>query len=206
LADDLEDSDMTALWPVERVSRLRTLAERGLSATAIGIWLGCGKNAVVGACHRNDVQLLVSNRGGGRTGPREPLAGRPAVVRRVPVTDGATLPPLASESLANGGSRGGSDRDPGVDPLVGPAGGPAPPHLASLVARKTPDAPKPPVVEKAPVAPRVPSIFKQCQWLFGDRPFRQCVDAAKPGSAYCHAHHARAYVHRSAPLQPECAA
>jgi len=109
---------MTPIWPLERVARLRSLAEQGLSSTAIGIWLGCSKNAVVGKCHRLDIELLHTNFGGGSSGPRIPLAGRPLVVRHDPVVDGATLPPLASARKTPKPEQAPKVPTPPVQPLL----------------------------------------------------------------------------------------
>jgi GcrA cell cycle regulator len=75
--------DIEALWA------------EGLSASQIGLRIGITKNAVIGRVHRMGLPSRPSPLGAqGAAALR--LAGRPLVVRHVPVVDGATLPPLAS--------------------------------------------------------------------------------------------------------------
>lgn len=87
------------IWPPERIERMRDLVESGMSARAVGVHLGCSRNAVVGKCRRMGFPLLIPPVGGtkrltgGRYGPPPPPVARPPRVRRVgPVS----LPALAS--------------------------------------------------------------------------------------------------------------
>jgi GcrA cell cycle regulator len=84
-----------------------------------------------------------------------------------------------------------------------------PPLASALAAKKSPPAPEKPRAPEVPVAPPVvrPEPRHQCAWLDGERGhYLQCTSIAKPGSVYCASHHSRAYVRRSSPMQPECAA
>lgn len=94
-------------WSDERVAMLRRLAEQGLSATAIGTAMDCGKNAVIGMCRRKQIRLLCSNNGGGGGRPKTPMP-EPGTSKRkharkeplpvpVVVAPGPVLPPVRAK-------------------------------------------------------------------------------------------------------------
>lgn len=87
-------SARSAMWPDERVARLRHLAAEGLSAAVIGQHLGCAKGSIIGKCRRMGIPLLGPNfmalRG------LKPVA---VIVRPIAVRSD-TLPPLASGEAA----------------------------------------------------------------------------------------------------------
>ena len=87
---------MTEMWPAGRTARLHDLVRQGLSSAAIGREMDVTKNVIIGKCRRMGYRLTQPN----HMEKRAVLLGRPLVVRHVPVTDGATLPPLASAVAA----------------------------------------------------------------------------------------------------------
>lgn len=45
-------------WKPDLIERVKVLAKRGLSARQIGVEMGLSKGQVIGACYRNDIDLI----------------------------------------------------------------------------------------------------------------------------------------------------
>jgi GcrA cell cycle regulator len=153
-------------WTDESEARLRELWSEGCSTAEIGRRMGLTKNSVVGKAHRLGLESKPS-----------PIIrdGRPVKPKPVPRVHGATLtlPPsiIAAQAAEKAAERA----------LVA--------KLSEIVAAAAEPEPETPRVNFKPLAPR------QCCWpLWDGKPtHRYCEAVARPGRAYCSAHHEIAY-------------
>jgi GcrA cell cycle regulator len=153
-------------WSDQQIARLRELWDGPDSTAAIGGKMGMSKNAVVGKAKRLNLPARPS-----------PIIrdGRPVKPKSAPRVHGATLtlPPsiIAAQAAEKAAERA----------LVA--------KLSEIVAAATEPEPEAPRVEFKPLAPR------QCCWpLWDGKPtHRYCEAVARPGRAYCSAHHEIAY-------------
>lgn len=94
---------MSRLWPPERIDKVRELAALGLSSTEMGAELGCSRNAVIGICRRQRIELRGYLDGASERPQRpKPQPRRPAPFRRpslLPAIN-AKAPPLAAAEPA----------------------------------------------------------------------------------------------------------
>jgi GcrA cell cycle regulator len=193
-------------WTDDRIETLRTMWEKGMTASQIAEALGeVSRNAVIGKAHRLGLQSRPSP-----VKPNEPDGAAPAPAKKAaPPVEAAPRPapapaPTAAPAPAAAATAGG-DTPPPAPPQpilrsVGPGGflrqapgeqqapiTPAPPR------RLVPAKPSPEMADKTSLLELNDKI---CKWPLGhpgEPDFHFCGDKVNPGFPYCVAHCGHAY-------------
>ena len=203
---------MTMAWTDERIEQLKSMWEKGMTASQIADELGgVSRNAVIGKAHRLGLQARPSPVREGKddsaapapavaAAPPEPKveAPRPAPAPRAPAPERAVPPAAAPAAQA-------SPAEPSTPPQpqirsIGPGG----------FLRQTPGEQSTPIPPAPPrrLVPAKPSAEiagktslldmsdKVCKWPLGhpgEPDFHFCGDPVNPGFPYCVAHCGQAY-------------
>lgn len=204
-------------WTDERIDQLKTMWEKGMTASQIAEELGgVSRNAVIGKAHRLDLQSRPSPVKAGdavrkkiapkkpnppRNAPSESAAEAPAVAAPAPIQ---ARPAPAPEQPAAPAAQGAADTPPPPPAprivSVGPGGflrqgpgdqqapiPPAPPR------RLVPAKPSPEISGKTSLLDLTERI---CKWPLGhpgEPDFHFCGEKVNPGFPYCVEHCGRAY-------------
>jgi GcrA cell cycle regulator len=192
-------------WTDERIDRLKTMWENGLTASQIADDLGgVSRNAVIGKAHRLGLKSRPSpvkandpdaKPAAAKAKPRlveKPATPRPApaasVERTVSAMPPITLPPAQPRSdlpkIVSIGPGGFMRQGPGDQQAPIP---PAPPR------RLVPAKPSPEIADKTSL---LDLNEKVCRWPMGhpgEPDFHFCGAAVNPGFPYCVEHCGRAY-------------
>ncbi len=198
-------------WTDERIERLRTMWEGGLTASQIADDLGgVSRNAVIGKAHRLGLKSRPSpvkaNDGEAKAAPK-PKA-KPAEKAAVPRAAAASAPSTPAPTFTRSAMPGPPITIPQVTPRsdmpkivsIGPGGfmrqgpgdqqapiPPAPPR------RLVPAKPSPEIADKTTL---LDLNEKVCRWPMGhpgEPDFHFCGTAVNPGFPYCVEHCGRAY-------------
>jgi GcrA cell cycle regulator len=185
-------------WTDERIDRLKSMWEKGMTASQIADDLGgVSRNAVIGKAHRLGLQSRPSP-----VKPNEPVTTAPkapAAPRAAPPPP--PPPPAASRSFvptyvpqAPTGPTGAQLRSVGPGGFLrqGP-GDQAPPATPAPPRRLVPAKPSPEMVGKTTLLELNDKI---CKWPLGhpgEPDFHFCGDVVNPGFPYCVAHCGQAY-------------
>ena len=199
-------------WTDERIDKLKTMWEKGMTASQIAEELGgVSRNAVIGKAHRLDLQSRPSpvksndeDKGEGRKAPA-PRAAKPAPAPEAP----PRAAPVARTAAA-----------PAAQPVTTPVPVPTSPHaptgaqLRSIgpggFLRQGPGDQAPPATPAPPrrLVPAKPSAEiagktslldlneRICKWPIGhpgEPNFHFCGEKVNPGFPYCVAHCGHAY-------------
>jgi GcrA cell cycle regulator len=185
-------------WTDERIDRLKSMWEKGMTASQIADDLGgVSRNAVIGKAHRLGLQSRPSP-----VKPNEPVSAAP----KAPATPRAAAPPpppppAASRSFmptyapqAPTGPTGAQLRSVGPGGFLrqGP-GDQAPPATPAPPRRLVPAKPSPEMAGKTTLLDLNDKI---CKWPLGhpgEPDFHFCGDVVNPGFPYCVAHCGQAY-------------
>jgi GcrA cell cycle regulator len=189
-------------WTDERIDRLRTMWENGLTASQIAEDLGgVSRNAVIGKAHRLGLKSrpspVKSNDGEAKAAPKPkakpvekpvaPRAAAPAPARPAPVHATPSYPPRPQSDLpkiVSIGPGGFMRQGPGDQQAPIP---PAPPR------RLVPAKPSPEIADKTSL---LDLNEKVCRWPMGhpgEPDFHFCGTAVNPGFPYCVEHCGRAF-------------
>ena len=191
-------------WTAERIDRLKTMWENGLTASQIADELGgVSRNAVIGKAHRLDLKSRPSpvkaNDTEAKTAAAKPkikVAEKPAAPRAAPTAAPAerVMPTYATPSPAQPrsdmpkivsiGPGGFMRQGPGDQQAPIP---PAPPR------RLVPAKPSPEIADKTSLLDLNERV---CRWPMGhpgEPDFHFCGTAVNPGFPYCVEHCGRAY-------------
>ncbi len=190
-------------WTDERIDRLKTMWEKGLTASQIAEDLGgVSRNAVIGKAHRLGLQS--------RPSPVKPNdAIKPSVAKTVPPPRAATSapppppppPPAPARSFvptytpqAPSGPTGAQLRSVGPGGFLrqGP-GDQAPPSTPAPPRRLVPAKPAPGMAGKTSLLDLNDKI---CKWPMGhpgEPDFHFCGNTVNPGFPYCVQHCGQAY-------------
>ena len=204
-------------WTDERIEQLRSMWEKGLTASQIADELGgVSRNAVIGKAHRLGLKsrpspVKATEKAAKPAKPAAPAAPRPAPVAAAPRPAAPAAPrpaPVASrpepKPEADAAQGEGTDPAPKADAprivSIGPGGfirqgpgdqqapiPPAPPR------RLVPAKPSPEIADKTSLLDLNDRI---CRWPMGhpgEPDFHFCGQAVNPGFPYCVEHCGRAY-------------
>jgi GcrA cell cycle regulator len=204
-------------WTDERIEQLRSMWEKGLTASQIADELGgVSRNAVIGKAHRLGLKsrpspVKATEKAAKPAKPAAPAAPRAAPVAAAPRPAAPAAPrpaPVASrpepKPAADAAQGEGTDPAPKVDAprivSIGPGGfirqgpgdqqapiPPAPPR------RLVPAKPSPEIADKTSLLDLNDRI---CRWPMGhpgEPDFHFCGQAVNPGFPYCVEHCGRAY-------------
>lgn len=207
-------------WTTERIEQLKTMWERGMTASQIAEELGgVSRNAVIGKAHRLGLQArpspvkAVDSASKAAPAPRKaaepaaPVAEAPAapVVEAAPVRAAAPAPRPAPAAPAPAAA---------ADPAPAQADAPPQPRIVSVgpggFLRQGPGEQQQPIPPAPPrrLVPAKPSADiagktslldlteKICKWPVGhpgEPDFHFCGDKVNPGFPYCVEHCGRAY-------------
>ncbi len=191
-------------WTDERIDRLKTMWEKGMTASQIADDLGgVSRNAVIGKAHRLGLQSRPSP-----VKPNEPAAtaaAKPAAQRTpspaAPVTPSPTPGPAAPRSFVPNyvpqtptGPTGAQLRSVGPGGFLrqGP-GDQAPPSTPAPPRRLVPAKPAPEMAGKTTLLDLNDKI---CKWPLGhpgEPDFHFCGNVVNPGFPYCVQHCGQAY-------------
>ncbi len=204
-------------WTDERIEQLRSMWEKGLTASQIADELGgVSRNAVIGKAHRLGLKsrpspVKATEKAAKPAKPAAPAAPRPAPVAAAPRPAAPAAPrpaPVASrpepKPAADAAQGEGTDPAPKADAprivSIGPGGfirqgpgdqqapiPPAPPR------RLVPAKPSPEIADKTSLLDLNDRI---CRWPMGhpgEPDFHFCGQAVNPGFPYCVEHCGRAY-------------
>ncbi len=205
-------------WTDERIDRLKTMWEKGMTASQIAEDLGgVSRNAVIGKAHRLELQARPSPVKGNdvdaaKAEPRKVAAApKPKAAAPVPPPRPAP-PPVAAVAPAAPQSTRGT-----VNPVLGVPTNPHAPTGAQLRSigpggflRQGPGDQAPPATPAPPrrlVAAKIAPEFasktslldlneRVCKWPMGhpgEPDFHFCGDKVNPGFPYCVAHCGHAY-------------
>jgi GcrA cell cycle regulator len=190
-------------WTDERIDRLKTMWENGLTASQIADELGgVSRNAVIGKAHRlglksrpspvkaNDADIKPAT-AKPKARPVEKAAAPRTVAPAAPVERVATLPPIKPPhpqtdipKIVSIGPGGFMRQGPGDQQAPIP---PAPPR------RLVPAKPSPEIADKTSLLDLNERV---CRWPMGhpgEPDFHFCGEAVNPGFPYCVEHCGRAY-------------
>jgi GcrA cell cycle regulator len=198
-------------WTEERIDRLKTMWEKGMTASQIAEELGgVSRNAVIGKAHRLDLQSRPSpvKGGEGETAKAEPRKAaapkpKPIAVLPAPAPRGAPLAPAAPRPGVNASMpipsptnalTGAQIRSigPGGFLRQGP-GDQAPPATPAPPRRLVPAKIAPEFAEKTGLLDLNEKI---CKWPLGhpgEPDFHFCGNPVNPGFPYCVEHCGHAY-------------
>ena len=187
-------------WTDERIDRLKTMWEKGLTASQIAEDLGgVSRNAVIGKAHRLGLQSRPSPVKANETTAATPKAA-PARVASPPPPP-PPPPPAASRSIippyvpqAPSGPTGAQLRSVGPGGFLrqGP-GDQAPPSTPAPPRRLVPAKPAPEMADKTTLLDLNDKI---CKWPLGhpgEPDFHFCGNTVNPGFPYCVQHCGQAY-------------
>ena len=187
-------------WTDERIDRLKTMWEKGLTASQIAEDLGgVSRNAVIGKAHRLGLQSRPSPVKANDTTAATPRAA-PARVASPPPPP-PPPPPAASRSIippyvpqAPSGPTGAQLRSVGPGGFLrqGP-GDQAPPSTPAPPRRLVPAKPAPEMADKTTLLDLNDKI---CKWPLGhpgEPDFHFCGNTVNPGFPYCVQHCGQAY-------------
>ena len=187
-------------WTDERIDRLKTMWEKGLTASQIAEDLsGVSRNAVIGKAHRLGLQSRPSPVKANDTTAATPKAA-PARVASPPPPP-PPPPPAASRSIippyvpqAPSGPTGAQLRSVGPGGFLrqGP-GDQAPPSTPAPPRRLVPAKPAPEMADKTTLLDLNDKI---CKWPLGhpgEPDFHFCGNTVNPGFPYCVQHCGQAY-------------
>jgi GcrA cell cycle regulator len=194
-------------WTEERIERLKSMWEKGMTASQIAEELGgVSRNAVIGKAHRLDLQSRPSPVKGGegepaRPEPRKPVAKpKPAAVAAParPAPAAAPARPIVNASVPHPnpqqGLTGAQIRSigPGGFLRQGP-GDQAPPSTPAPPRRLVPAKIAPEYADKTSLLDLNDKI---CKWPLGhpgEPDFHFCGQPVNPGFPYCVEHCGHAY-------------
>ncbi len=202
-------------WTDERIDRLKTMWEKGMTASQIAEELGgVSRNAVIGKAHRLELQARPSpvkgnDSDGTKAEPRKAAAPKPKAAAPVaPAPRPAPPPSSPPPPLLRGGP---------VNPALGVPTNPHAPTGAQLRSigpggflRQGPGDQAPPATPAPPrrlVAAKIAPEYadktglldlneRVCKWPLGhpgEPDFHFCGDKVNPGFPYCVAHCGHAY-------------
>lgn len=196
-------------WTDQRIEQLRTLWEKGLTASQIADELGgVSRNAVIGKAHRLGLKSRPSpvkaNESEKKTAPAKKVAPKPAPAAAKPRAAAAAAPvaPRPVNDAAPSADGEGAQRASSMPRIVsiGPGGfmrqgpgdqqapiPPAPPR------RLVPAKPSPEIADKTSLLDLNDRV---CRWPMGhpgEADFHFCGEAVNPGFPYCVEHCGRAY-------------
>ena len=187
-------------WTDERIDRLKTMWEKGLTASQIAEDLGgVSRNAVIGKAHRLGLQSRPSPVKANETTAATPKTA-PARVASPPPPP-PPPPPAASRSIippyvpqAPSGPTGAQLRSVGPGGFLrqGP-GDQAPPSTPAPPRRLVPAKPAPEMADKTTLLDLNDKI---CKWPLGhpgEPDFHFCGNTVNPGFPYCVQHCGQAY-------------
>jgi GcrA cell cycle regulator len=206
-------------WTEERIERLKTMWEKGMTASQIAEDLGgVSRNAVIGKAHRLDLQarpspVKANDADGSKAEARKAAAPRPKPVAPAPKPAPAVRPAPAPIPVA---AAPAAPRGPVNAPLPIPTNPNAPTgaQLRSIgpggFLRQGPGDQAPPATPAPPrrlVAAKIAPEYadktslldlseKVCKWPMGhpgEPDFHFCGDKVNPGFPYCVAHCGHAY-------------
>lgn len=203
-------------WTDERIDKLKSMWEKGMTASQIADELGgVSRNAVIGKAHRLDLQSRpspVKAHEEGKPAPRKaasaPKAAKPApspvevapprvdppAVRTAPAPLGAAIATPVPVPTSPHAPTGAQLRSigPGGFLRQGP-GDQAPPATPAPPRRLVPAKPSPEIAGKTSLLDLNDRI---CKWPLGhpgEPNFHFCGDKVNPGFPYCVAHCSHAY-------------
>jgi GcrA cell cycle regulator len=199
-------------WTDERIDQLKSMWEKGLTASQIAETLGgVSRNAVIGKAHRLGLQARPSPVKANEAEPTATAAPSSAPPAPAPVAPTPTAPPAAPRTFAD------VPRMPAPPPSpfppaqptgptgaqlrsIGPGGflrqGPgdqAPPATPAPPRRLVPARPSPEIAGKTTLLDLTDKI---CKWPMGhpgEPDFHFCGEAVNPGFPYCVQHCGNAY-------------
>jgi GcrA cell cycle regulator len=191
-------------WTDERIDRLKTMWEKGMTASQIAEDLGgVSRNAVIGKAHRLGLQSRPSpvkaNEPAATPTPKAPPA--PRTVSAAPPPPPPPSPPPAARSFmpvytpqAPSGPTGAQLRSVGPGGFLrqGP-GDQAPPSTPAPPRRLVPAKPSPEMAGKTTLLDLNDKI---CKWPLGhpgEPDFHFCGNVVNPGFPYCVQHCGQAY-------------
>ncbi len=195
-------------WTDERIDQLKTMWEKGMTASQIADTLGgVSRNAVIGKAHRLGLQA--------RPSPVKPNETEAAPVAPAPVVAAPKPAPIAPKPAARAVADVPRMPPPPPSPFppaipsgptgaqlrsIGPGGflrqGPgdqAPPATPAPPRRLVPARPSPEIAGKTTLLDLTDKI---CKWPMGhpgEPDFHFCGDTVNPGFPYCVAHCGQAY-------------
>ena len=192
-------------WADQRIEQLRTLWEKGLTASQIADELGgVSRNAVIGKAHRLGLKSRPSpvkaNENEKKPAPARKVAAKPAPAPVKPRVAAPVAPRPVSEAVpADGETVQRASTMPRIV-SIGPGGfmrqgpgdqqapiPPAPPR------RLVPAKPSPEIADKTSLLDLNDRV---CRWPMGhpgEADFHFCGEAVNPGFPYCVEHCGRAY-------------
>jgi GcrA cell cycle regulator len=200
-------------WTEERIDKLKTMWEKGMTASQIAEELGgVSRNAVIGKAHRLDLQSRPSPVKGGDADAAKPEAKKAAPAPKatkpapahIPVAAAPPPPPRAPAAgpvnaplpmLTNPNAPTGAQLrsiGPGGFLRQGP-GDQAPPATPAPPRRLVPAKPSAAMASKTSLLDLSEKI---CKWPLGhpgEPDFHFCGDKVNPGFPYCVAHCGHAY-------------
>ncbi|MFM9976866.1 MAG: GcrA family cell cycle regulator [Sphingomonadaceae bacterium] len=189
-------------WTDERIDRLKTMWEKGMTASQIADDLGgVSRNAVIGKAHRLGLQSRpspvkpndVAEASPAPVPPSPPVAAPARAAPPAPVA-ARTPPPSPYPPQAPSGPTGAELRSigPGGFLRQGP-GDQAPPATPAPPRRLVPAKPAPEIAGKTTL---LDLSDKVCKWPLGhpgEPDFHFCGNAVNPGFPYCVQHCGQAY-------------
>lgn len=196
-------------WTDERIDQLKTMWEKGMTASQIAETLGgVSRNAVIGKAHRlglqsrpspvkaNDSEAAPAAPPAAAAPPPPPpvAAPRPAPRAEAPTRPVIVPPPSPFPPAVPSGPTGAQLRSigPGGFLRQGP-GDQAPPATPAPPRRLVPARPSPEIAGKTSLLDLSDKI---CKWPLGhpgEPDFHFCGDTVNPGFPYCVAHCGQAY-------------
>lgn len=196
-------------WTDERIDQLKTMWEKGMTASQIAETLGgVSRNAVIGKAHRlglqsrpspvkaNDSEAAPAAPASAAAPPSPPPAAapRPAPRAEAPTRPVIVPPPSPFPPAIPSGPTGAQLRSigPGGFLRQGP-GDQAPPATPAPPRRLVPARPSPEIAGKTSLLDLSDKI---CKWPLGhpgEPDFHFCGDTVNPGFPYCVAHCGQAY-------------
>ncbi|MEP6784234.1 MAG: GcrA family cell cycle regulator [Sphingomonadales bacterium] len=194
-------------WTDERIDQLKTMWEKGMTASQIAETLGgVSRNAVIGKAHRlglqsrpspvkaNDPEAAPAAAAAAPPPPPPPAAPRPAPRAEAPTRPMIVPPPSPFPPAVPTGPTGAQLRSigPGGFLRQGP-GDQAPPATPAPPRRLVPARPSPEIAGKTTLLDLSDKI---CKWPLGhpgEPDFHFCGDTVNPGFPYCVAHCGQAY-------------
>jgi GcrA cell cycle regulator len=195
-------------WTDQRIDQLKTLWEKGLTASQIADELGgVSRNAVIGKAHRLGLKSRPSpvkaNEPEKKAAPKKAAAAAPAKPMAAAPIRPRPAPPMAPTAQPRADGEPGSELKAAPMPRIvsiGPGGfmrqgpgdqqapiPPAPPR------RLVPAKPSPEMADKTSLLDLNERI---CRWPMGhpgEADFHFCGEAVNPGFPYCVEHCGRAY-------------
>ena len=197
-------------WTDDRIETLRSMWEKGMTASQIAEALGeVSRNAVIGKAHRLGLQSRPSpvkpnEDGAPAPAPAAPVARKAAPVEAAPRPAPAPAPVKAAPAAAPASNDDGQAAPPAPpQPIlrsVGPGGfvrqSPGeqqPPITPAPPRRLVPAKPSPEMADKTSLLDLNDKI---CKWPLGhpgEPDFHFCGDKVNPGFPYCVAHCGHAY-------------